>query len=1366
MRGARERYLDNAASSFELPCKLGHDQFRERCNIVTQGVSCCHVGNDICQGCDQIVCQDHEIVCDSCDSHTCPYCPCACKSTDSSEDEWSAATKSLPNCALCNSISEVVCDWCHRLVCGLHHMKLSLSVQSSSSSSHEGGAVVKLDQGKYYVSCSDCSPEMKNAPRSGAVERNRTKVWKLGKRRQKELIEVKVLSALQTANRERQLVGAAPSGQPYTVSDARHVLANTQSSRYYGGCMNSLDVDNSVYQLDQVFSSQMIADQFKGFRSSSSSEDMRQAFRQVPLAPVSVDSESDADEAQSGPAVGAFGVTQCVRCERKATLVCFYHRDRLCDTHGKRCRNCSQESCVRIDCGCKCEGHTPATMHHKPKYDFLDSLPKNDRRLCKLCQAYGLPVRRSVHACRHCRAVICERHMVTEVLGIRMGVNIVLNGRLGRGRTCLDCHPFSRFLLTEGRQVSGRVRAPRELDPAAWLKELDVRQYGRHHRKCVICDLMISHDTCSLCGKQVCSHCFVVIIRRVPASKGRGKWERQAWCTQCAPPCEALTLLMQNNVSRTRRDDESRSITRQLDYVVEFGALGFSSRGVRRTRNAQHTFVREIPNPVQEFGYNVDPSFPDCLYQGCRNKREMQCPYGCETLKDSKWSRANTSEKFCEMHYKPARHNCPHKSLKKEAGKPYTTFLAEGASPDRELGWSETLPKPHYAVFTRVANPEGKWFYVCILASGLCPIEATELEVAILAAEAFTLTKSLSLVTVMGSLFSAITGWKFYQLADAVTEEASELVHAARIGIEDFGDELGAATSFAYQIFVTIAGAMTLVYYGFWLWQKRPMTQGERRAVGRSPSQMCRSPFAHAMMDSSKVIKKKELPCSAVSLVSGAASRSSRVPDWRHTMRAVASSFSANASSANPVGQSAWRRLIHWNASVDPRCERLPEEGVQVTPPTERFDSIPAIFPLTGLKIREALIAAAERETETLEMCCYTLDYRPLAVHLQSMGKSARIITDMQQLYHGASVGAGEVANALMSYGVRLRVHRGGDRGSRNSTMHMKMIIFGGAAVMLGSANFTHNSLDGNSVETAIITRSVAVVKANSELFESLWKESEAVDPGKLKPYPILVKEEGRGRFGYFIDVVNADPESTRRHWIGYDNTLGNEGYSFAGKWRLEELHEGRDASVLKALLEEQMPFELTCPVAELPRRHVEISRGPKKGAKSVKDFVVVYVVDCESLQNVSRVYGQRVRQDLWLADAGFKSAEEISCMIIASRVKPGGWLMDYLKQPVPIHRSWHNTPRDHEIAVSETQFGRPSSAGPSGLSAAGIPSARSFAGSGSARGSGGYPSLDPPFAAGSSASRHRITSKSSIAEAKVSDNRESRQGPSSAPSI
>ena len=435
---------------------------------------------------------------------------------------------------------------------------------------------------------------------------------------------------------------------------------------------------------------------------------------------------------------------------------------------------------------------------------------------------------------------------------------------------------------------------------------------------------------------------------------------------------------------------------------------------------------------------------------------------------------------------------------------------------------------------------------------------------------------------------------------------------------------------------------------------------------------------------------------------------------------------------------------MQWNVPEDPREERLSEEGVQVTPQTGRFDSIPAILPLTGFKIRETLVAAAERETESLEMCCYTFDYRPLAVQLQNMGKSVRIITDMQQLYHGASAGAGEVANALMSYGVQLRIHRGGDRGSRNSTMHMKMVIFGGAAVMLGSANFTHNSLDGNSVETAIITRSVAVVRANSELFERLWKESEAVDPGKLKPYPILVKDDGHGRFGYFIDVVNADPESTRRHWIGYDDTLGNEGYSFAGRWESKELHEVRNASELKALLERQMPFELTCPVAELPRRHIEISRGPKRGAKPVKDFVVVYVVDCESLLSASAM---RARKDLWLADAGFKSAEEISCLIIASKLKPGGWMMDYLKQPVPIHRSWHNAPRDNEIAVSETQFGRPSSAAPSGRSAAGAPPAQSFAGQGSARGLGGYRSLGTPFVAQSSASRFRITSKTSIPE-------------------
>ena len=130
-----------------------------------------------------------------------------------------------------------------------------------------------------------------------------------------------------------------------------------------------------------------------------------------------------------------------------------------------------------------------------------------------------------------------------------------------------------------------------------------------------------------------------------------------------------------------------------------------------------------------------------------------------------------------------------------------------------------------------------------------------------------------------------------------------------------------------------------------------------------------------------------------------------------------------------------------------------------------------------------------------------------------------------------------------------------------------------------------------------------------------------------------------------------------------------------------------------------------------LPRRHLEVSRpSKKKSGETQKDQIVVYVAQESQMPLSSK--GKRIT----FTEAQFLTAEEIQF-----REAREGWLAEYLQQPVPVHRQWHNKTRDTDVTVSETPFGeRSSGASYRDLSAADFP--------GKSKSVSGYPDrgLDP----------------------------------------
>ena len=72
-------------------------------------------------------------------------------------------------------------------------------------------------------------------------------------------------------------------------------------------------------------------------------------------------------------------------------------------------------------------------------------------------------------------------------------------------------------------------------------------------------------------------------------------------------------------------------------------------------------------------------------------------------------------------------------------------------------------------------------------------------------------------------------------------------------------------------------------------------------------------------------------------------------------------------------------------------------------------------------------------------------------------------------------------------------------KGGRNAAMHSKTLLIRGACVIVGSANFTHNSHDC-CIEDCLLSRSAVSVQLRESRFDEMWAQAARVDTSRLKP--------------------------------------------------------------------------------------------------------------------------------------------------------------------------------------------------------------------------------------------------------------------------
>ena len=64
--------------------------------------------------------------------------------------------------------------------------------------------------------------------------------------------------------------------------------------------------------------------------------------------------------------------------------------------------------------------------------------------------------------------------------------------------------------------------------------------------------------------------------------------------------------------------------------------------------------------------------------------------------------------------------------------------------------------------------------------------------------------------------------------------------------------------------------------------------------------------------------------------------------------------------------------------------------------------------------------------------------------------------------------------------------------------MHSKVLLIEKTVLMMGSANFTHNSLE-NCIEHCLITRDIESIKRVETRFSRLWAQGAALEDGLIK---------------------------------------------------------------------------------------------------------------------------------------------------------------------------------------------------------------------------------------------------------------------------
>jgi len=176
-------------------------------------------------------------------------------------------------------------------------------------------------------------------------------------------------------------------------------------------------------------------------------------------------------------------------------------------------------------------------------------------------------------------------------------------------------------------------------------------------------------------------------------------------------------------------------------------------------------------------------------------------------------------------------------------------------------------------------------------------------------------------------------------------------------------------------------------------------------------------------------------------------------------------------------------------------------EEVQVST-SEEYEFLAAIQPLTRSNVllyMLRVIDAAKPGSQIMVMA-FTIDHGMIVralITAKDRGCGVRVLCDHKSMYYGASSSQGVAVNALLRYGIEVMTYRP-PKGGRNASLHAKMVIVSKKVLIMGSANFTHNSLD-SCVEADVCTKHLGTLEEMEKLFLEYYASSSHVIPEQLK---------------------------------------------------------------------------------------------------------------------------------------------------------------------------------------------------------------------------------------------------------------------------
>jgi phosphatidylserine/phosphatidylglycerophosphate/cardiolipin synthase-like enzyme len=325
-----------------------------------------------------------------------------------------------------------------------------------------------------------------------------------------------------------------------------------------------------------------------------------------------------------------------------------------------------------------------------------------------------------------------------------------------------------------------------------------------------------------------------------------------------------------------------------------------------------------------------------------------------------------------------------------------------------------------------------------------------------------------------------------------VSEEATELVHSVRVTAQDgaFGiaEELSWGLRWIWRMTVAgygvfgarvLAEHLNLRAFATWAckqrWRRNEWPTPFAHADRIKPD-LADVPGGNYWQDLARSLRKKEprlrdrgATVTALALAAPTVSRDGALPHGT----------SARSASAD----SRWKgpRYAEWKGSLRHALDGedpIATEGITVTDCPPAFKDWPVLKPLFHPEIRITMLDLCDRATESLYLLGYTFDMLVLVwrlVDARKRGVTVIVVLDKGQMLTGASKRQKEAIKNLLANDVLVYMSKPPQGGGFTAVQHAKVLVADEAVAILGSANFTHNSMEW-CTEANVTTRGKEVV--------------------------------------------------------------------------------------------------------------------------------------------------------------------------------------------------------------------------------------------------------------------------------------------------